>query len=337
MTKVFHGGDLSSVRMRYPNAQAPWVDLSTGLNPNAYPWLESVSEQKLTMAADKLPQQNDEEKCKSAWLNYLGAENPEEWLLVSGSQAFINIIPRLFPDHLALIPMPNYGEHERVWHSAEKPYIKISRQDVDKTDFKQNTLVILTNPNNPDGYVWPKEYLIELSEKLEKNGGILIVDEAFADVLNDNSLVTMPLPDNIIIMRSFGKFFGLGGVRLGMVRLPTKIYKKAVSEIGPWSVNGLALIIAEHALKDNDWVNDALRRISANMEQLIEILIQARFKIIGYTDLFCLVEHSEAQKINKKLNEKGIFVRVFKDNPTRLRFGLPKDSQHVIRIKEALK
>ncbi|MDG1995621.1 MAG: aminotransferase class I/II-fold pyridoxal phosphate-dependent enzyme [Emcibacteraceae bacterium] len=336
MVNIIHGGDMKSVQLRFPNVKKTWIDLSTGLNPNPYPWLDKVSPKELETASHKLPQEAALDQCKKVWTEHLNVKNSDEWLLVAGSQAYINLLPRIFSDHHALIVTPNYSEHERVWSVAKNDAQKISRYDLKEYNFKSRSLLILTNPNNPDGHVWTAECLIELADRLDQNDGVLVVDEAFADVAIDNSLSSLELPENIIILRSFGKFFGLGGVRLGMVRLPLKYLKNAVAELGPWSVNGLALSIAEVAYNDKKWINDSLQQLSAKMEQLKRTLLQYGFNIIGTTDLFCLVEHVDASAINNKLNENGICVRVFDEYPTYLRFGLIKDNKQLLRLQEAL-
>lgn len=336
MIKTSHGGNIKEIKLKYPDVIKPWIDLSTGLNPNPYPWQEKIPKKLILEASHLLPQNEDDQKCKEAWLDYLSASYIENWLLIPGSQAYINILPTLFPNHHALIPTPNYNEHERVWHCSKNSLKKISREALKNYDFERRTLLILTNPNNPDGYNWSKNYLIELANVLKKKDGILVVDEAFSDVKPDHSLATLPNLENVIILRSFGKFFGLGGVRLGMVKVTADTKDKTISQIGPWAVNGLALKIALNAFKDKKWIRDTKQKIKADMNVLKEIIVQAGFNIIGSTDLFCLAENENARDINIKLNKEGIAVRVFNECPTQLRFGLFKNKEEAIRLKEAL-
>lgn len=336
MKNTFHGGNINEIKLKYPDVKKSWIDLSTGLNPNAYPWQEKIPHEMLSEAAHLLPQYEIEEKCKKTWLNYLSAEMSENWLLIPGSQAFINILPDIFPNYHALIPIPNYGEHERVWQGSENGIEKLTRDTLNNHQFEPRTLLILTNPNNPDGYNWSPEYLLELAHELKKKDGILVIDEAFSDVIPNNSLASLSVYNNIIILRSFGKFFGLGGIRLGMVRASSKIIEKTKFKIGPWAVNGLALTIAQNAFNDEEWIRKTKHQLKSDMIELKKILNKANFKIIGGTDLFCLVEHENAIDINITLNNNGIVVRVFNDKPTLLRFGLFKNKKEAIRLKEAL-
>lgn len=332
-----HGGDLSDVQKSYPDAPLPWIDLSTGINPNPYPWQRSIPENELINAANKLPQENELSICVQYWTDYLNAIDPDEWFLVSGSQAFINIIPRIFPDHRCIISSPTYNEHERIWKQMGRNPLLLPHNQITSYEFDANSVLIITNPNNPDGYVWGCEGLIDIAQKLSKNNGVLIVDEAFADLNPSHSLANINLPENIIIMRSFGKFFGLAGLRLGIIRT-TKIIRFMVEkEVGPWSVNALAIKIALYALNDRNWIEENKINLLQRTQQLRELLTQFDFKLIGGTDLFSLVTHDDINAMNDKLNRNGIYVRTFNRDNNLMRFGLPKGDAEFHRLKEALK
>lgn len=335
--KIFkHGGDLSAIRKLYPTAKQPWIDLSTGLNPNSYPWQTIVPPNELLAVSHKLPQKNDIDECVIAWTKYLAAKNCDEWLLTAGSQAFINIMPRVFSKHTCVIATPSYNEYERSWSIAGRTHKLIERDKISANLSTPNTILILTNPNNPDGYIWDKKTLFDIASSLAENDGILVVDEAFADLNPEISLASDTLPENIILLRSFGKFFGLGGLRLGIVRLTEEVKLTTELEIGPWSVNSIAILIAKYATLDSNWISDAKTKLTVDAKRLADILTSNGFNLLGRTDLFQLVEHKDFLHITKKLNQNGIYVRTFEESDNIMRFGIPKNDQEFMRLKETL-
>ena len=337
MRRYNHGGDISEIQQIFPNATKPWIDLSTGINPNPYPWQSIIANEELTAAANKLPQNSDIINCKECWIKYMDAQNPDDWLLLSGSQAFINLMPRIFSGFQCVISAPTYNEHQRIWNLYERTPILIPHKKMADYDFSRNSVLILTNPNNPDGYIWDHEILIKLAEKLMKKEGFLIVDEAFADLMPEISLANKNIPDNVVILRSFGKFFGLAGLRLGIIKASKNIRAKVENQLGPWSVNALALKIAQYALSDRKWVENTLAKIARDMKQLKSYLKENDFDLIGSTDLFCLTKPENIELINNRLNHNGIYTRRYMRDENLMRFGLPKDEHELQRLKEALK
>jgi len=336
MEMIYHGGDLGAARLNNPHSPEPWIDLSTGINPISYPWLARLPREILEEASARLPQKSAENACAKAWTTSLQVKNPDEWLLVPGSQAMINLLPTLFPHHQAIICDPCYGEYERVWHRAGAHAQKIRPDNLMSLAHNRPSVVILTNPNNPDGHIWPKDSLINLAKKLATTGGSLVIDEAYGELLDGPSLANMILPDNVVILRSFGKFFGLAGLRLGMVRLNNRHRRKIISHLGPWTINGLALAVATYALKDKSWIYTTRQRLSADMADLHHGLKAAGLILVGGTDLFCLTRHVNVPVLYDTLLSNGILVRKFPERPNYLRFGLPRDVDQLNRLKEAL-
>ncbi len=337
MDMIYHGGDLGKARLDYPHSPEPWIDLSTGINPVPYPWLARLPREILEEASARLPQKSAETACTKIWTESLQVTETNDWILVPGSQAMINLLPTLFPDHQAVITDPCYGEYERVWHQTGTCIHKIHPDNLISLAIQQPTVVILTNPNNPDGHIWSKDLLIDLAKKLATTGGSLVIDEAYGELLDGPSLVSMILPDNVIILRSLGKFFGLAGLRLGMVRLSYRLRHKIINHLGPWSINGLALAVATYALKDKSWIDTTRNRLRSDMADLRHTLKAAGLILVGGTDLFCLTRHVNAPALYNTLLSNGILIRKFPERLKYLRFGLPRDADQFQRLKEALK
>lgn len=333
---ILHGGDLGAVMRANPDVQLPWIDLSTGLNPVPYPWQERVSSKALTQAAAMLPQEKQTEACKNVWTQYLNTKAPEEWLLIAGSQVLINLLPQLLPEHSVIIPEPSYGEHERVWHRRDRHPGLMPRELFSEHKIANKQVIILTSPNNPDGYIWSPELILALAEELVSKDGYLLLDEAFADVAMGTSLAANTLPESLILLRSFGKFFGLAGLRLGLARIPCRLRQKTQALLGPWAVNGPAALIAEHALCDTSWIHETRERLAISAALLRAVIENAGGRCVGGTDLFVLSEFDDAPAVASKLNSKGIHIRSFEKYPNWLRFGQPADEISFERLKEAL-
>ncbi|MBL6945596.1 MAG: threonine-phosphate decarboxylase [Rhodospirillales bacterium] len=336
MKAIRHGGELSKVQKRHPEAPLPWLDLSTGVNPNPYPWQDKVSPEVLLAATARLPDRHMLTACRDAWTHYLGATNPDEWTLSAGSQAVINLLPQIFPDHGISLPEPTYGEHVRVWRNANRRVSRFQSNELHGLTFPPRQVVILTNPNNPDGYVHRPNELLRLAGRLNEQSSFLIVDEAFCDVVPDVSLADNDLPSNVILMRSFGKFFGLAGLRIGCFIASHALREHLQTLLGPWSVNGTALLIAAQALNDQTWISETKGRLRRDGNKLRQTLKDAGLDIIGATDLFCLIRSADAAELAHRLARSGIYVRSFVENAETLRLGLPADDQGFARLKAAL-
>ncbi len=165
---------------------------------------------------------------------------------------------------------------------------------------------------------------------------MLIVDEAFIDLLPRAASLAGNLPANAVVLRSFGKTYGLAGVRLGFAIAPLRFAQHLGKELGPWAVSGPALEIGRVALDDEAWLKAAAKRLAADQEKLDALLLAAGFTILGGTTLFRLGEHPEAMRLVDVLGRQGIHVRAFADRPTWLRFGLPANEEEFRRLATAL-
>src|SRR6266567_3791296 len=197
----------------------------------------------------------------------------------------------------------------------------------DINELRRVDLAVIVNPNNPDGRIITKERLLALSDDLSGRGGLLAVDEAFMDVGPlEASLAGEIHRGNIIVLRSFGKFFGLAGLRLGFALAAPDLAAKLNAALGPWAVSGPAIAIAERALADDAWIDATRTRLASAAEKLDQLLTEAGIKVVGGTSLFRLVRTRRAHEIFRHLGTSGIIVRAFREQPTWLRFGIPSGS-----------
>ena len=171
---------------------------------------------------------------------------------------------------------------------------------------------------------------------LRQHRGLLIVDEAFVDLLPPSASLAGDLPANTIVLRSFGKVYGLAGVRLGFAIAEKPIADRIRDELGPWAVSGPALEIGRRALADSAWLQAATVRLAADRQRLDTLLVAAGCEILGGTPLFRLARHPDAAGLADRLGRQGIHVRRFAHEPQWLRFGLPANASEFGRVEAAL-
>lgn len=324
---LLHGGDRSPLSALAEVPESAWIDLSTGINPWPYP-LPTPSEESWR----RLPEAQVEAAFAGAARRYYGLSATTGFAAAPGSQALIQWLPRLLPARRVAVLGFTYQEHARAWTAAGH------RVDAAEDGHLPATAetAVLVNPNNPDGTRYEPAHLLELAGTLRRRGGLLIVDEAFADLEPESSLATAEGTEGIIVLRSFGKFFGLAGLRLGCAFGDSTVTDRLAEALGPWALPGPTLEIATRAFGDLDWITATRRTLSAAAERLDALLRAAGLDVLGGTPLFRLATHPDAPALFERLCRAGILVRRFPDRPSWLRFGLPPDRKAEERLLAAL-
>lgn len=323
-----HGGDLEAARRLFPDAPKPFIDLSTGINPNPYPLPPLPAE-----LFARLPDAAATARLAAAAATSYGAPSAAHVVPAPGTQILLPLVAGLVRPGRAAILSPTYNEHARAARLAGHSVIA-ARESVALGDAD---LAIVTNPNSPDGRLIEREALLALDAKLRARGGVLVVDEAFMEVGPPGfSLAGDVGRGNLIVLRSFGKFFGLAGIRLGFALLDQPSAVRLAAMLGPWAVSGPALAIGTAALADTAWIEMTRHRLMAASGRLDGILIGAGLGIPGGTALFRLVRTPAAPALFHHLGRAGILVRKFPENATWLRFGLPADEDEWQRLQIAM-
>ncbi|MBF9234884.1 threonine-phosphate decarboxylase CobD [Microvirga alba] len=322
-----HGGNLHDAKARFPEAPEPWLDLSTGINPNAYP---------LTLpdprAFTRLPSPQEVSHTEAVAARAYRISDPARVAATPGSQAPIRLLPRLRARGRVAIVGPTYSEHERSWVREGHEILAVTTL-VEALSLTPDVVVVV-NPNNPDGRVAHPAELASAAAELHQRGGWLVVDEAFGDLDDEASIAPQDLPGTIAL-RSFGKAYGLAGVRLGFVVTAPALCARIREELGPWAVSGPALAIGAAALADDAWLAEQKVRLFEAAIALDRLLTGAGFHIVGGTRLFRLARHGAAPDWFVRLAKAGIWVRKFDHDPTILRFGIPQEETWT-RLKQSL-
>jgi cobalamin biosynthetic protein CobC len=314
-----HGGDLSGLRAAFAD---DWIDLSTGINPFAWPVPELPAD-----AWTRLPGAEEMMALLQAARQAYGAPADAGIVAVPGTQAAIQLLPRLFarPDGVPVrigILGPTYAEHAHVWRSMGHEVIEID--DVPGS-LHGLDILLAVNPNNPDGRGLGLPLLRRWHEELSARGGWLILDEAFADVAPEVSFCAEGGKPGLVILRSFGKFFGLAGLRLGFVLGPEIVTEAIRVTAGPWAVSGPALQIGCAALRDTQWQVGMREQLQVGARRFDQSMRDRGIHVLGGTSLFRLAKIADAAGFAGALQKQGIHVRIFDSQPQWMRFGLPAD------------
>ena len=319
-----HGGQLLAAAQRYGIPEAQWLDLSTGINPVPF-----VPPPIPLAAWQRLPQEQD--GLLQAATDYYGSNN---LLPLAGSQAAIQLLPRLRSRCRVGVLHPAYAEHAHAWRSAGHEVLALTPHDIDAALDRLDVLVLI-HPNNPTGATFTRAQLLGWHQKLKVRQGWLIVDEAFIEASTQISMVQAEMPPGLIVLRSLGKFFGLAGARVGFVFAQYKLLAQIQNLLGPWNVSGPARFVAQAALLDRDWQAATSARLHQDGARLAQLLHDANLTPDGGCGLFQWIKTDQAETIHQQLAQRGIFTRLF-TKPHSLRFGLPGNEAEWLRLQTAL-
>jgi len=323
-----HGGSLGRARSLFPHAPQPWIDLSTGINPHSYPLFDLPA-----TALTRLPEPSGAGRLQAAAATVYGAPSPLHVALAPGTQILLPRVFSLVTPGRAVILGPTYAEHARTAALAGHSVDEVS----DFAALADADIAVVVNPNNPDGRIAPRADLLALAKTLRRRGGLLVVDEAFMDVgPREESLCGDVDRGGIVVLRSFGKFFGLAGVRLGFAVTAPDIAETIDGEFGPWSVSGPALEYGLRALRDLAWQAAMRHQLASDAAKLDKLLMGYGVPVDGGTSLFRHVTTPEASRLFDCLGNGSIFVRNFPERPQTLRFGLPSNEDEWFRLEVSL-
>jgi L-threonine-O-3-phosphate decarboxylase len=319
-----HGGRLRAAALAHGRPLEDWLDLSTGINPLGWQGASPEAEDWR-----RLPE--DEDGLEAAAREAYGAS---ALLPVAGSQAAIRALPRLRAPGRVGVLSPGYNEHAHAWARTGHQVVQVSSSALEAASDALDVLV-LANPNNPNGEGFERARLLDLHARLAVRGGWLLVDEAFIDADETQSLAT-ECRAGLIVLRSLGKFYGLAGARVGFVISTPALLTQLADELGPWTVAGPSRSVAMAALLDQHWRQLTRLRLHTDAERLDAMLRRQGFAPDGSCALFRWLRTPDAAALHLALAAQGILTRHF-DVPSSLRFGLPGREAEWQRLDAALR
>jgi cobalamin biosynthetic protein CobC len=328
-----HGGRLGVARSLFPDVPQPWVDLSTGINPRPYPAARASQR-----ARNRLPDPAELARLEALAAAAFGVEEPSRVVATAGSECALRLLPQVADLKSAVIVGPTYGSHADAWTRSGALTQMIGRDEL-HSHAQRAVCLTIVNPNNPDGHIVARPQLLALHDSLRQHSGMLIVDEAFADVVPEVSVAdkagTEEAP-RLVVLRSFGKFFGLAGLRLGFVVAAEPMAAAIRGLVGEWPVSSDALAAGLAAYADRRWAERERATLQESAQRLDELLARCGFEVAGGTSLFRLVRASNARDRFTQLLAAGILVRPFDFDPHLLRVGLPRGREQWRRLAAAL-
>ncbi|NDV88285.1 threonine-phosphate decarboxylase [Aurantimonas aggregata] len=323
-----HGGALDAAIASFGGRRAEWLDLSTGINP-APPPLPPLS----PALWQRLPEAELEAGAIAAARVCYGAPPQAGIVAAPGTQALIAALPSVLPRSRVAILEPTYSGHRTAFETAGHAVAGITALGDIAADA---TIVVVVNPNNPDGRAHEPADLLALADRLAARGGLLVVDEAFADADPARSVAGATGRPGLLVYRSFGKFFGLAGLRLGFALTTPTLADALRGKLGAWAVSGPALAVGADWLGDAKLCADVRAAIDRQHGLLAVTLAAAGLTPIGGTRLFQTIRHPDAAALFAALCRRQILTRPFAYRTDWLRIGNVVDTAEARRLGAAL-
>jgi len=312
-----HGGRLHEAATAFPHAPKPWLDLSTGINPE--PWQGSRA---AWSDLSRLPDPAEIADLESIAAAAFGVEDPRRVLATAGAEAGLRLLPAVVGASGLAIVSPTYTGHEMAWRLAERSVTTVALEAAFETTV---SALVLVNPNNPDGRHLERTAVLDLAARRSSLGRWTIVDESFVETAPDLSVAGASI-ERLIVLRSFGKFYGLPGVRLGFVIAEPVVVERLQASQGDWPISADAIAIGRGAYLDETWRVQTRERLERDAQALDRLLVAHGLTVVGGTSLFRLVSTPQAAGIFEVLCEQGILTRPFEHAADRLRIGVPRET-----------
>ncbi|MFA5581457.1 MAG: threonine-phosphate decarboxylase [Paracoccaceae bacterium] len=294
-----HGGGLDAAMARWGGTRADWLDLSTGINPVPYPIGEIPAH-----AWTALPDAGAMDRLLRAARRFWQVPDGADIIAAAGASALIARMPALAGPGPAYIPRPTYNEHAAAFGAA----------GVAVVDDPAAPIHVYVHPNNPDGRLW--------------SGGAIrapfsVIDESFCDITPDASHIAQTTRPGVVVLKSFGKFWGLAGLRLGFAIGTPDTLAPLRDLLGPWAVSGPALAVGARALADTQWAEATRARLAHDAARIDSLLSARGAALVGGSTLFRLYHVDDAAEWHENLAQRRILSRIFPYSPHWLRLGLP--------------
>ncbi len=284
------------------------------------------------------PEQRELRKALGEYLRL----SPQSIVAGSGSDELIDLVLRLFlePGDRVINCVPTFGMYSFSTGVCGGEVVEVARADfvidvdrVKRAVDARTKIIFVASPNNPSGNTTPQDQILEMAGI----GPLVVVDEAYAEFSGTTTIPLVADHPNLIVLRTFSKWAGLAGLRVGYGIFPTQIAAHVMKIKPPYNVNSAAQVAVLESLKDLDHLRDRVKDIVAERERLFDRLGKVGFlrPIPSEANfILCSVEKGEARPIHGTLAGKGIFIRYFDtpllENYLRISVGRPGDTDALI-------
>ena len=328
----FHGGNVWKVSEKYKIPVDQIIDFSISTNPLGVPEKAVESIRQHLNLIHHYPDPDHE------WLLEALAKSagvaPNNVVVGNGSTELIYLFNEVFLEdgYEAVIPVPTFSEYKAAIErfggnmvfikcdSANK--FRLNLEELKNSITKKTRIIFLCNPNSPTGWLYDKADILQIVKFAADENVLVFVDEDYIDFVDDSKRYSMAdyvnEYNNLFVLRSLTKFFGLAGVRIGFgVGSPdlVKILKRVIM---PWSVNSLAMFAAAEAVKDTEFIKKSRLLISNSKKQMLEMFQTIPWlKVYPSETNFLLIEiirdDLTSTQLAEALAKKGILIRDCED------------------------
>jgi len=261
----------------------------------------------------------------------------------AGSDQLIDLILRLFvkPGDEVINCIPTFAMFHFFIKLNSGTLVEVTRHEnfrvdvnaVKKAITEKTKIILLATPNNPTGTITPREDILEILD----TGLPVVVDEAYYEFTGETVAPLVGRYNNLMVLRTFSKWAGLAGLRIGYGLFPTKIADCLLRIKEPYNINVAAQVAVRESLKDVGYLMNNVKSIIAERERLF-----SRLKNIDWLKpypsqanfILCLVLKGGARELQQKLEDRGILVRYF-DQPllkdtVRISIGRPEENDILV-------
>ncbi len=238
----------------------------------------------------------------------------ENVILGNGSDELVDLICRLFlnPGDRVLVPVPTFSLYElSIRLAGAKPeFWPLPNLEWKVTEFLQAArkakMIFVCRPNNPTGNSVSEEAILELLSE----GKTVVVDEAYCEFARYSLAQHVRTQENLVILRTFSKAFGLAGLRIGYALTSPEVAEAMQRIKLPFSVNSLALAAASAALDDLPYMEKVVEEVRRERGRMREGLLSMKLRVLESDANFLMVGgFADADEICSKLERKGILIR----------------------------
>jgi threonine-phosphate decarboxylase len=332
LTPYVHGGNVWEFSETYDIPLDDVIDFSISTNPFGAPESALESIRGHLNLVKHYPDPNPE------WLLETLAKSADveskNVILGNGSTELIYLFNEVFLEdgYEAVIPVPSFSEYkaaiERFGGSMtflrcySSKSFQLNVEELENTLSEKTRIIFLCNPNSPTGVLYKKKDVLRIIKFAEEKNVLVFFDEDYIDFVDDNKRYSMAeyvnKHNNLFVLRSLTKFFGLAGVRIGYGIGSPELISALKKVQMPWSINSLAMFATDAAVNDTDFIKKSRLLVSQSRKEMCEM-----FKSIPWLKVhpsetnFLLVEITQtgltSTHIKEGLSKKGLLIRDCKD------------------------
>lgn len=256
---------------------------------------------------------NDEETKLISSLETKYNINKDNLILGPGANGILqNIIKLLFNEPNSNLVTPFYTFHQAAYGvnalGCEVRFAKssedfsISFDNILKSVNKNTKMIFLCNPNNPTGLTVNPEEIINLAKQVK---AYVVVSEASIEFTDTKSLLEFKLPNNLIVLRSFSKDYGLAGIRLGFAYASTSFKTKYLKSTPTNQVGNVTFVIANYAIGQQKTINKNIKRVIEEVNYLQHKLSSLKIPFISSKSNSIMTSKSINPEVINALEKQG--------------------------------